>query len=368
MNLKTRSSLGLLSVLFLAAAACNVRLGSDSPAAAPSEASPGAGTIADRGAADPNGEVVEVTVVGTSATSTFQTDGAMGITMLPLNAAHEVVLAGNLAVDVTFASPSGLSALVAKTECTALAPDIHASAIGIVIDDSGSMEDNDPALQRRSAAVSFIKSLGADDTAVLTDYGNQLGSLRDLTCFDNATRQFCADSTPTFTGDKAKLIGATANIAAGQAGTPLYESCEEMVGIVDAVRDRRRGMLLLSDGQPDSMSKRNACHDAAKRAGIPVFTVGLGPAAEADPKADPAAVKVLRELASETGGSYASANDPGQLDRLFSTIGTALARGNCKTTLEVKSAAPIPAGTTITGEISVGRRGAKASFTFVTAS
>lgn len=368
MNRNHGSSVGFLSLLLLASAACNVRLGSDSPDAAPTESSPDAGVLADGGAADPNGEVVEVTVVGTSASSTFQTDGTMGITMLPMNAAHEVVLAGNLAVDVTFSAPSDLSASVIRTECTELAPDLHGSAIGIVIDDSGSMADNDPKLQRRSAAVSFIKTLGADDSAVLTDYGNQGGGLRDLTCFDNVTGKFCADSTPTFTRDKAKLIAGTANIAAGQAGTPLYESCEEMVGIVDAARDHRRGMLLLSDGQPDSMRRRSACHDAARRAGIPVFTVGLGPAAEADPKAEAAAVKVLRELASETGGSYASANDPGQLDRLFSTIGTALAHGNCKTTLKVRSAAPIPAGTTLTGEISVGRRGAKASFTLVTAS
>ena len=274
MNLKGRASVGFLSLFLLASAACNVRLGSDSPDAAPIESSPDAGALADGGDTDPNGEVVEVMVVGTSATSTFQTDGTMGITMLPMNAAHEVVLAGNLAVDVTFSTPSGLSASVTSTACTALAPDVHASAIGIVIDDSGSMTDNDPKVQRRSAAVSFIKTLGANDTAVLTDYGNQLGGLRDLTCFDNVTGQFCAASTPTFTRDKAKLIAATANIAAGQAGTPLYESCEEMVGIVDAVRDRRRGMLLLSDGQLDSMSRRCACHDAAKLAGIPVFTVG----------------------------------------------------------------------------------------------
>ena len=48
--------------------------------------------------------------------------------------------------------------------------------------------------------------------------------------------------------------------------------------------------------------------------------VGLGPAAEGDPNASPEAVKVLRELASETGGSYASANNPSELDRLFQLV------------------------------------------------
>lgn len=366
MNLKKLSSLGLLSLLVVAAAGCSVRLGSDSPAT-PSEPAPAADV--DGGAAahaDPNGEIVEVTVVGTSATSTFRADGSMGITMLPMNAAHEVVLAANLAVGVTFSAPSGLQVVVAKTDCTGPSAGVDSSAIGIIIDDSNSMVESDPKMQRKSAVVSFIKTLGAKDTAVLTDYGTTGPGLRDLTCFDHAAGQFCADPTPTFTADKAKLVAATANITEGPFGTPLYESCEEMVGIVDAVRDRRRGILLLSDGQPTSMSKRSACHDAAKVAGIPVFTVGLGPAAEADPNADPAAVKVLRELASETGGSYASANNPAQLDRLFSNVGTALAHGSCRTTLKVKSATPIAEGTTLTGEITVGSHGAKASFTLVT--
>lgn len=206
---------------------------------------------------------------------------------------------------------------------------------------------------------------GAADSAMLTDYGNSGDHLRDLVCEKNAGSS-CSPAKPSFTRDKAQLIAAASQIVAGLSGTPLYESCVEMVSIVDTVRDQRRGMLLLSDGQPTSMTQREACHRAARNAAIPVFTVGLGPAAEADPKADARAVKVLRELASETGGSYASANDPTQLDQLFANVGAALTRGSCKTTLRVKSARPIEPGTTLTGEISVGSKGAKAAFTLVT--
>ena len=70
-----------------------------------------------------------------------------------------------------------------------------------------------------------------------------------------------------------------------------------------------------------------------------MFTVGLGPAAEGDPNVDAEAVKVLRELANDTGGSYASASDPAQLDNLFRNMGTALARGSCKTTAKIADAA-----------------------------
>ncbi|HSO38754.1 MAG TPA: vWA domain-containing protein, partial [Labilithrix sp.] len=229
---------------------------------------------------------------------------------------------------------------------------------------SSSMLENDPEMKRKSAAVSFLRALGPDDSAMLTDYGNSGLHLRDLVCA-TSKRHVCSPAAPSFTRDKAQLIAAASQIFEGPDGTPLYESCVEMVSIVDTVRDQQRGMMLLSDGQPTSMAPRDACHRAATTAKIPVFTVGLGPAAETDPKADAAAVKVLRELASETGGSYASASDPAQLERLFANIGTALARGSCRTTVQVKATSPIAAGTTISGEISVGSTGATAAFSIV---
>lgn len=125
-------------------------------------------------------------------------------------------------------------------------------------------------------------------------------------------------------------------------------------------------MLLLSDGAPNSKTQRDACHNAAKVAQIPVFTVGLGPAAEGAKTVSQDAVKVLRELASETGGSYASANDPAQLDNLFRNMGTALARGSCKTTARITDAATkIQPGTKVTGEVTIGTNGAKGTFEFV---
>lgn len=370
MMLPKVSSIGLVSLLFLATAACSVQLGEASPTNdLPSgQADAGTGTQADPDAAakrDANAEVVEVSVVGTSVTSAFHADGSMAMTLLPKNAARETVLSDDLTVHVNVAYPSDVSVEVVRTECTAPAANITSSAIGVVLDDSLSMVDNDPQMQRKSAAVTFLKALGKDDSAMLTDYGNSGLHLRDLVCAKD-TGASCSPATPSFTRDKAELVAAAARIAEGPDGTPLYESCVEMVSIVDTVRDQRRGMLLLSDGQPTSMSQREACHQAARTANIPVFTVGLGPAAEASPTADPAAVKVLRELASETGGSYASANDPAQLDQLFANVGTALARGSCRTTLRVKSATAILPGVSVTGEVTVGSKGAKASFTFVT--
>jgi hypothetical protein len=359
------SSLALFSLLSLAATACSVQLGAaaDKPAGTAPGSGPAAGAGAEAaGAVDPNAAITEVLVVGTSTASTFKADGSLGITILPKDAAHALVFGASLKATVTFASPTGLVVDGIQTSCSAAAA-TDAAAIGVIIDDSLSMVDSDPQKVRKTATVSFINSLGAKDKAALTDYGND-PACRDLTCSDAKTGAYCADPTPTFTSDKAALIAATDQIIEGPAGTPLYESCETMVRYVNGV-DGRHGMLLLSDGQPTSMDRRAACLTAAKSANIPVFTVGVGPAAEADPKTDTKAVSVLRELASETGGAYASANDPKQLDSLFANMGTALTQGHCTTSLRVRAPAPIAAGTTLTGEITVGSNGAKATFSLV---
>jgi hypothetical protein len=356
------SNVGVVSILVLAATACSVRIGETS--ASPVEPTSDRRDSDASAPTDVNAQVAEVSVVGTSVTSAFRADGRMGITLLPRNAAHDVVLSNDLAVTVTVTSPSGISVESTETDCADASPTATSSAIGVILDDSSSMLENDPEMKRKSAAVSFLRALGPDDSAMLTDYGNSGLHLRDLVCA-TSNRHICSPAKPAFTRDKAQLIAAAAQIVEGPDGTPLYESCVEMVSIVDSVRDQHRGMLLLSDGQPTSMAQRDACHRAATTAKIPVFTVGLGPAAEADPKADAAAVKVLRELASETGGSYASANDPAQLDQLFANIGTALARGSCRTTVHVKTSSAIEPGTTISGEIRVGSQGAKAAFSLV---
>jgi hypothetical protein len=81
---------------------------------------------------------------------------------------------------------------------------------------------------------------------------------------------------------------------------------------------------------------------------------------------DADAVKVLRELADATGGSYASANDPAQLDSLFRNMGTALARGSCRTSATLaEAAAKIQPGTRVAGEVSIGSKGATARFEFI---
>jgi Mg-chelatase subunit ChlD len=319
---------------------------------------------------DPNVRVDNIVVVGTSVTSALYVSGELGLTTVPKDAADEAVLDNALKVDVRITSPAELATSVGTTECTVPDASKKSVAIGVIIDDSGSMSGNDPNKMRKAATVSFLNTLGSEDRVLLTDYGTNGPHLRDMLCssllppgsLDDTT---CSPPQPSFSADKAALVKATEQIQ-NAGGTPLFESCLEMMPLVDSVKDGRRGVLLLSDGEPNSNSKRDECHAAAKAAQIPVFTVGLGPAAEGDPNVDAGAVKVLRELADATGGSYASANDPAQLDSLFRNMGTALARGSCRTTATIADAATkIVPGTKVMGEVSIGSKGAKAKFEFI---
>jgi Mg-chelatase subunit ChlD len=328
-------------------------------------------TIVSDDKGDPNARVDKVVVVGTSVTSALYTTGELGLTTVPKDASDEAVLDDKLEVTVRITSPADIATSTLQTECTVPDPSRKSVSIGVIIDDSGSMATSDPNELRKSATVSFLGTLGTDDKVLLADYGVTGTHLRDLLCESSqqangtTATESCSPPKAAFSADKAALVKAT-ELIRSSGGTPLFESCVEMMPLVDSVKDGRRGVLLLSDGRPNSDTKRDECHAVAKAAQIPVFTVGLGPAAEGDPNVDADAVKVLRELANDTGGSYASANDATQLDSLFRNMGTALTRGSCKTTLKMADAATkVRPGTKIAGEVSIGSRGAKATFELI---
>jgi hypothetical protein len=140
-----------------------------------------------------------------------------------------------------------------------------------------------------------------------------------------------------------------------------------MIPLVAAKTDRRQAILLLSDGAPSDSYLREQCMSDAMAAGIPIFTIGLGPASETPTNtySEASAVAVLRELASATGGAYASADQPDQLMALFSGVGTALAQGKCGTNAVLHQYAQLIPGTTVKGKVTVGSNAASGYFQFV---
>jgi hypothetical protein len=312
-----------------------------------------------------NAKVKSVVVVGTSVNAqTLYNSGEYGLTLIPMDQAGSAVLGDGLKVDVTISTP-GFTSTVKQSKCTAVVQTGAALSIGIIIDDSGSMAASDPQLKRRDATVAFLNTLGPNDEVLLTDYGVSGNDLRDLVCSSRGGGSGCSPANAGgFNGDKNGLTAATSQIQAS-GGTPLYESCVQMVPIVASRTGRRQAILLLSDGEPNSPTLRDKCHGDAKAAGIPVFTVGLGPASEQMTGSSAGAVQVLRELATATGASYASADDPNQLMALFANIGTALTHGKCDSTAVINEYMRLTPGTRIGGRVRVGNNDAMGTFEFV---
>jgi hypothetical protein len=314
-----------------------------------------------------NAQVESLLVIGTSVDEDLYTRGELGLTFVPKDAKNGAVLANDLKVDVRIIDPPGLSVRLAATQCTPKASAGQPLAVGVVLDDSGSMSSSDPQRRRKDATVAFLNGLRPGDAVLLTDYGHTSDKLRDLACLQKGgSNASCAPAQAAgFTEDRGLLVAAAEKIAPS-GGTPLYEACAAMVPLVAGAAGKRQAMLLLSDGKPNSSSVKAKCVDAAKGAQLPIFTVGLGPAAQGDPKADPKAVDVLQELSKVTGGAYASADDPAQLTALFSNMGLALTQGSCRSEATLVEFATLQPGTRIKGEVTVGTKGARGTFELVT--
>jgi len=310
-----------------------------------------------------NAQVESVIIVGTSVTKQIYVDGGYGLTLLPKDSQGKVLLGSGLTVRINIDSPSGFTSAVRGTECSE-PPDDAGLSIGVIIDDSGSMSSSDPELKRKDAVVAFLDTLNDDDEVLLTDYGVTGDDLRDLVCATETPSASCLPKSGGFTDDKAALLGAVDQITAS-GGTPLYASCRQMVPLVASRKGRKQAILLLSDGQPGDTSLKEACHLAAQEAGIPIFTVGLGPAAENESNSQASAVTVLRELATETSAAYASANEPKELTALFTAVAEALTQGKCSSNAVLNEYPKLLEGMRVKGTVSVGDKAAKGSFEFV---
>lgn len=177
----------------------------------------------------------------------------------------------------------------------------------LAIDVSGSMTGA-KLRDAQEAARRFLDSLGAQDSAALIAFAGSI----DLEGADPAREV-------AFTGDTAALYQAIDGLQAGGA-TPLYDTAAKAVRWAAAQPAGNRAVLLFTDGkeeraQDGSGGSRITNDDTAireaNRAGIPVFTIGLG---------DDADEGYLRRLALETGGAYQNAQDSAQLAARFRAV------------------------------------------------
>jgi VWFA-related protein len=210
----------------------------------------------------------------------------------------------------------------------------------LVIDRSGSMGESDKIDGARDAARAFVDQMRAGDQTALIAFNSR------------------ARMAQGFTGSQNDLAEAIGRIDP-DGGTALYDS---VIAGVDALKSAsgRRALLVLTDGQdcrernscPDDAGSRHSLQeaiDAAKRAGQPLYVIGLGERGSADD--DGIDEAVLQRLAGETGGEYFYAPDASQLAALYRSLSAGIQQ---EYALTYRSPRPFYDGTRRDIQVSVG--------------
>jgi Ca-activated chloride channel family protein len=132
----------------------------------------------------------------------------------------------------------------------------------VMLDVSGSMEGNLPLL--RNAGSQLFARLGKGDVAKVGSFG------REVTI------------SPTFTNDGRELAAAMPAFIEPDAPTPLWRALDQAIGGFNKDDDRRKVILVLSDGKDTGMmnlrqrpSSQADVIDHARRDDVMIYAVGM---------------------------------------------------------------------------------------------
>jgi tight adherence protein C len=210
--------------------------------------------------------------------------------------------------------------------------------ISLVIDVSGSMNDDNKLSQAKEAAKAFISRLRPKDRTSIVSFSDRV----------------VLHQQPT--GDTGVLRRAIDSL---QAKGPTRMNDGLARGVAEVMRARpnaRRAVILLSDGEDtDSQTTLREAIGPALEARLPIFTIGFGP----DVKAD-----ILQGVANETKARYYGAPTGRDLDYAFKLLS-----GQLSSQYEVwwPSNGGAPVGSTVQGRLRL-ERGAESletSFSYV---
>ena len=307
----------------------------------------------DSASAPPDPRGIRKVLVGVQADpTTLHASGEFVLRLVPLDGKGDPVLSDGLEIAPKVTAPTTQSLPPIATAVQR--PDSRPLAAAVSIDDSKSMQRNDPTNQRAQAAQRFwteVLSARSDNQVALVAFGGEQPTAP-------FTRTVLLQS---WTSDQSALASAVTQLtASGQ--TYLYQSTAEVAPWVTATRpdaSYRHALLLVTDGLPTDSLQADAAIQAAVGAEIPVFTVGLGPASDESGSIDTRAVERLRTLANATGGVYAGVENNAVLSTTFQSVGKLTTEGALLVTVRMT---PAPAaGTAIKGAVRVGNQYGSAS-------
>ena len=298
-----------------------------------------------------------LSLLGVTPDANFRDNGQIKVAMLPTDNANNVLL-GNL-------QAMGLQAEVENedgttSQCGFVDEETEVASkfnsVALLIDDSGSMGRSyepdvcktcprDPKNERAEAAKELADVVlnGAPDSQIaVLDFGPDpdpgAEATRLLADFSNDIENV---------GEAIQLVDGTQEV-----GTPLWDALAETITALNAnavEQDSQRGgegdetstdnvkryLIVLSDGD-DTESETHTLESVialAQANNIPIYAVGLGPAAvnnavaESNAEDQVRTVQRLQQLAEATGGFYASVKSAAQLRELYEQVGRGMTEG-----------------------------------------
>ena len=191
------------------------------------------------------------------------------------------------------------------------------TTIVLVVDHSGSMEQENRIGSLKQAVASFLTKLPEGSRVAVVGFSSQVERL-------------CS-----FTTDRDRVLGLVNRLRPG-GSTRFYDAVAAALDLLDE-QSGRRAVLALTDGEDTASEGANldTVIAAARRLGLPVYTLGLGTEEEI-------ASDDLRRLASSSRAQYYPARNADQLKAIYETIAARIGAGY---TLVYESDRRLPDGT-----------------------
>lgn len=176
----------------------------------------------------------------------------------------------------------------------------------LVIDDSGSMKDNDPSNQRLSVAQDLIDRLPAN---------SKVGVVRFADDTDILTPQLTSNAEQVkgyLTSEYFQAVGWTHMYTAISDAFSLFGSSDDNSG-GSSDGNMMKMIVVLSDGEAQDTDKHSSIVSEASAQGIKVYSVGLGSSTWYFQQ-------YLEPLSNHTGGKFYLAEDAEELEDIYSDI------------------------------------------------
>lgn len=165
-------------------------------------------------------------------------------------------------------------------------------SINLVMDTSGSMNENLKLENTKKAATSFINIVNDSDQLEILEFNDFVRTKAD------------------FTNNKKTLIDAVSQLyTSGQ--TALYDSMYTAL-MQTSAKEGAKCVIVFTDGMSnkDTKSKQDVI-DLAKKTGIPIYTIGIGNDIES---------QGLTDIAMQTGGNYVNTPSAEDLEKIYKSI------------------------------------------------